>query len=132
MKKEDINMSISTELGVIYNNFVASRVKAGEDIRVAIRAIDCHYLHMLIGLSGEVGELQDAFKKHVIYDKKLDIGNVIEELGDIEFYLEGLRQSIGVTRAEVLTANINKLEKRYAAGKYSNTEAVARADKQED
>lgn len=123
-------MSIADELEVTYSSFVASHVKDGEDIRVAIRAIDCHYLHMLIGLSGEVGELQDAFKKHVMYDKPLDLANVIEELGDIEFYLEGLRQSLGVTRVEVLTANINKLEKRYSLGKYSNTQAQERADKE--
>lgn len=124
-------MSISDESNTVYSDFVASHVKDGEDIRVAIRAIDCHYLHMLIGLSGEVGELQDAFKKHVMYDKPLDLVNVIEELGDIEFYLEGLRQSLGVTRAEILIANINKLEKRYKLGKYSNTEAQVRADKLE-
>jgi len=123
-------MSISDELDITYSNFVANHVKAGEDIRVAIRAIDCHYLHMLIGLSGEVGELQDAFKKHIMYDKPLDIVNVIEELGDIEFYLAGLRQSLGVTKVEILTANINKLEKRYSLGKYSNTQAQERADKE--
>ena len=123
-------MSTADELDVTYSNFVASHIKDGEDIRVAIRAIDCHYLHMLIGLSGEVGELQDAFKKHIMYDKPLDIVNVIEELGDIEFYLAGLRQSLGVTKVEILTANINKLEKRYSLGKYSNTQAQERADKE--
>ena len=122
---------INDELLSTYSKFVATHVKDGEDIRVAIRAIDCHYLHMLIGLSGEVGELQDAFKKHIMYDKKLDVANVIEELGDIEFYLEGLRQSVGVTRSEILIANINKLEKRYNLGKYNNTEAIDRADKKE-
>jgi len=122
-------MSIENELAATYSNFVAAHVKDGEDIRVAIRAIDCHYLHMLIGLSGEVGELQGAFKKHVMYDKPLDLANVIEELGDIEFYLEGLRQSLGVTRVEILAANINKLEKRYYLGKYSNTQAQERVDK---
>ena len=124
-------MPVLTELDATYNTFVAQHVKDGEDIRVAIRAIDCHYLHMLIGLSGEVGELQDAFKKHVMYDKPLDLANVIEELGDIEFYLAGLRQSLGVTRVEILVANINKLEKRYSLGKYSNTQAQERADKSE-
>ena len=122
-------MSISEEVQAVFTGMVARNVKDGEDIRVAIRAIDCHYLHMAIGLSGEVGELQDALKKHVIYDKKLDVTNVIEELGDIEFYLEGLRQSLGVTREVTLQANITKLAKRYSEGKYSNEAAVARADK---
>jgi len=53
---------------------------------------DMHLLHMSIGVSGEAGELIDAIKKYVIYRKPLDRENVIEELGDLEFYMEGLRK----------------------------------------
>ena len=60
----------------------------------------------------------------------IDRENLVEELGDIEFYLEGLRQVFGVTREEVLAINQAKLEKRYSSGKYSNQQAQARADKE--
>lgn len=55
--------------------------------------------------------------------------NVIEELGDIEFYLEGMRQQLGITREQTLEANISKLSKRYHSGSYSDTQAQERADK---
>lgn len=87
-----------------------------------------HYIHMVLGIAGEAGELVDAIKKHVIYNKPLDLENVVEELGDIEWYMEGLRASIGVTREQVLAYNIEKLNKRYPA-KYSDNDAQNRADK---
>ena len=43
--------------------------------------------------------------------------------------MEGLRQAIGVTREEVIEANVQKLGKRYASGKYSDKQAQDRADK---
>ena len=84
---------------------------------------------MMMGISGEAGELLDAIKKHVIYQKPLDRENAIEELGDIEFYLEGLRQGLGISRQETLDANIKKLSVRYAGLQYSDTAAQTRADK---
>lgn len=86
-------------------------------------------LHMSLGLAGEVGELVDAVKKSVIYGKPLDYENVQEELGDIEFHLEGLRQVFDLSRPAILTANFNKLQKRYPERKYSDADAVNRADK---
>jgi NTP pyrophosphatase (non-canonical NTP hydrolase) len=92
-------------------------------------ADSAHLIHMIMGLCGETGELLDAIKKSVIYNKTLDIENVIEELGDIEFYLEGLRQSLGITRDETLSENISKLTVRYADLSYTDKAAQERADK---
>jgi NTP pyrophosphatase (non-canonical NTP hydrolase) len=83
---------------------------------------------MSIGVSGEAGELLDAIKKWAIYQKPLDIDNVIEELGDIEFYLEGIRQKLGLNRNMILEHNIEKLRRRYGT-KYTNEAAQRRADK---
>jgi NTP pyrophosphatase (non-canonical NTP hydrolase) len=83
---------------------------------------------MSIGVSGESGELLDAIKKWAIYQKPLDIDNVIEELGDIEFYLEGIRQKLGLNRNMILEHNIEKLRRRYGT-KYTNEAAQRRADK---
>lgn len=85
-------------------------------------------IHLAIGVSGEAGELLDAVKKAAIYRLPLDRGNILEELGDLEFYLEGLRQHFGVLREEILAGNIAKLQKRYADG-YSDKAAHERADK---
>jgi NTP pyrophosphatase (non-canonical NTP hydrolase) len=112
-----------------FEDMVSNLVKPGVDVLNELTPEKAHQVHMVLGISGESGELLDAIKKGAIYNKPLDIENVIEELGDIEFYLEGLRQSLGVTRQETIDANINKLGKRYSAGKYTNNDAQQRADK---
>jgi len=86
-------------------------------------------LHAAVGIAGEAGELLDAVKKHWAYEKPLDRENVIEELGDLEFYMQALRNNIGVPRSFIIQKNQEKLSKRYASLHYSNQAAVARADK---
>lgn len=111
-----------------YDLFVASKVKPGGAILMEATPAKMHITHMAIGVCTEAGELLDAVKKHLCYGKELDRTNMIEELGDLEFYMEALRQAIRVSRDEVLQANIDKLSKRYKAS-FTNEEAEARADK---
>ena len=113
-----------------YADMVEALCKSGYDIIMELTADKAHALHMAVGISGESGELLDCIKKHTMYNKPIDQENLVEELGDIEFYLEGLRQVFGVTREEVLVINQAKLENRYSSGKYSNEQAQARADKE--
>jgi len=114
-------------------NMVAALVKPGEDILTTLNPGKTNLLHMTIGVSGEAGELLDAVKKHVVYNKDLDRVNIVEELGDLEFYLEGIRQELNITRDETLEANISKLltsdKARYKMGKYTDAQAQDRADK---
>jgi len=112
-----------------YSDMVKVLAKDGQLIVDELNSSTAHNLHMAVGVSGEAGELLDAVKKQAIYNKPIDIDNVVEELGDIEFYLEGLRQSLNITREETLNANIAKLGKRYEGFKYSNEAAQNRADK---
>jgi len=113
-----------------YAYLVSRLTKPGQDIVNELTPEDAHQIHMIMGVSGEAGELLDAIKKAVIYRKKIDMENVIEELGDIEFYMEGLRQSFGLSREEIVTQNMRKLTKRYSDGSYSDAAAKNRADKQ--
>lgn len=88
-------------------------------------------LHGAVGVSGEAGELLDAVKKLWAYEKPMTdevMKNIIEEIGDIEFYVTLVRLKLGITRTMMLDANAEKLGKRYADG-YSNAAALARADK---
>ena len=114
--------------GIVFEEMVAALAKPGEQILASLTPEDCHTLHMAVGIVGEAGELIDAIKKAVIYRKPLDRVNVVEELGDLEFYMEGLRKKLNITREETLIGNIDKLGKRYADG-YSDKAAQARADK---
>lgn len=111
---------------------VARLSKPGEQIKNELTPKQAHLLHMAVGISGEAGELLDAVKKHTIYQKSLDITNVVEELGDLEFFMEGLRATLGISREEVLAKNINKLSARYHSGAYSNQQAQRRADKHDE
>lgn len=108
---------------------VSALAKPGQAIVDTLTAADAHSLHMAVGISGEAGELLDAVKKAAIYRKPIDRANVVEELGDLEFYMQGLRQGLGITREEVLDANIQKLSKRYSSGTYTDKAAQDRADK---
>ena len=113
----------------MHPELVRKLAKDGQAIIDDLTPDKAHVLHMAVGISGEAGELLDAIKKYVMYNNTLDRENVIEELGDLEFYMEGVRQGLNIIREEVIDYNINKLSKRYSSGSYSNKQANDRADK---
>lgn len=106
--------------------------KSGAEIAAKLTESEADLWHMATGVSGEAGELLDAIKKHVVYKRELDRENVVEELGDLRFYMAGLMNRLGITEDEILSHNNAKLSKRYAAGSYSNEAAIERADKVEE
>lgn len=112
-----------------YAAFVESLKKPGQAIIDSLDPKKADLLHMSVLLADECGELVGALKKHCIYGKELDFANVIEELGDIEFALSGIRTNLGIDRDIVLGSNMFKLQKRYSSGSYSDEQAKARADK---
>lgn len=96
----------------------------------ALTPLQYHQLHMALGVAGEGGELIEAFAKAICHDELLDHENLEEELGDIEFYLEGVRQAFEMSREKTLQHNLTKLKKRYGeALAYSDQAALHRADK---
>lgn len=115
-----------------YSGFVGNLVKSPEEIVADLvkKPHNAHLLHMALGVAGEAGELADALKKVAIYGKEIDRENVVEELGDLRFYMQGIMNDLGITEAEVIQHNTTKLSKRYSEGKYSNKQAQERADKE--
>lgn len=107
---------------------VKTLCKSGSLIVSQLSPEQAHLLHMAVGISGEAGELLDAIKRHTIYQQPLDLVNVIEELGDLEFFMEGLRQAIDIPRKIPLECNIEKLTQRYGE-KYTDQAAKERKDK---
>lgn len=124
---------LSTLSNIPYEHarLVTALKKPGDAILADLHPTQADALHMAVGVSGEAGELLDAIKRWTIYSKPLDRENVVEELGDLEFYMEGLRQCLDISRTETLAANHSKLLKRYQSSTYSNAAAQARADKNE-
>jgi NTP pyrophosphatase (non-canonical NTP hydrolase) len=70
-------------------------------------------IHYSIGMCTELGELQDALKKYIAYGKELDKVNLIEESGDILWYLARTLDTLGSSFEEAMAANAAKLMKRY-------------------
>jgi NTP pyrophosphatase (non-canonical NTP hydrolase) len=80
-----------------------------------------------LGLAGESGEVVDVIKKHVHHGKPLDRAKLVDELGDVLWYLAYLASIEGIDLAEVATANSRKSRARFPNG-FSFAAANARAD----
>lgn len=93
--------------------------------------------HAILGIAGESGELVDVVKRELIYNSKTTPEGksirdaIIEEAGDMRFFLQTLQQLYEISEIEILQANADKLSKRYKELTYSDNAANARADKQE-
>ena len=114
---------------ITHDELVDKLVKPGADIMAALTPEKAHLLHMAIGIPSEAGELADVIKKWAIYGQSLDLNSIVEELGDLEFFLQGLRRSLGIAREDTLDANIAKLLVRYPQLRYSDKDAEERKDK---
>lgn len=122
-------MSLQTQLD--HMDMVETLAKPGLAILESLTPEKCNLWHHMTGVSTEVGELFDAVKKFVIYNKEFDYENALEELGDIEFYLAGIYRALLINRDDALRANMAKLAKRYPNYQYTDQRAHERADKQE-
>jgi NTP pyrophosphatase (non-canonical NTP hydrolase) len=91
----------------------------------ASMALHLRTMHHLIGLQTELGELVDAYKKTIYYGQPLDTVNVLEEVGDLEYYLELFCDSVGVDRAQARETVVNKLKLRYP-DKFTQKDAIDR------
>lgn len=70
----------------------------------------------VMGLCGEAGEVIDIVKKHLAQGHTLDREHLIEELGDIAWYLSETATALEIDLDEVFSRNIEKLKKRYPEG----------------
>lgn len=116
---------------ITYSEFVAALIKPPEELLKSLSPEQMNLIHMAMGISGEAGELLDTIKKFAIYNKPLDMTNIIEELGDLMFYIEGIKNALDITDSQILQFNVNKLSKRYESLSYSDKAAVERKDKNE-
>lgn len=67
-------------------------------------------LHAAIGMATEAGEVLDAVKKVLFYGRPVDTHNLIEELGDLDFYQEIAKSVLNVTDEEIRATNHAKLD----------------------
>lgn len=69
-----------------------------------------------LGLSGEVGELNDMIKKAIFHEHPIDTNHVQKEISDVMWYIALMCESFGFDMGEIAQMNIDKLKARYPEG----------------
>lgn len=94
-----------------YANFAIERMRSDEDDSETVDyKVNHRLLHALIGFVTETGELMEQF---VDDDSNMDVVNVIEELGDIQWYEAVALDELDTDWRYVRERNYAKLSKRY-------------------
>ena len=70
----------------------------------------------LMGLNGEAGECIDILKKSKFQGHVLDKAKIIDELGDVLWYIAESVTGLEVTLEDIAQHNIEKLKARYPKG----------------
>jgi len=74
-------------------------------------------VYLSMGICGEAGELIDHIKKRIRDNQPIDVDDVVEELGDLLWYIAVLtRRLTGGSLSDVAYGNIVKLRERYPDG----------------
>ena len=68
------------------------------------------------GLNGESGEVIDILKKHEFQGHELNVPKLVDELGDVAWYLALACTALSITLDDVMQHNIDKLRNRYPEG----------------
>lgn len=80
-------------------------------------------LHAVLGVCSEAGELADLYKKLLSKGKEVTEAQVIDELGDLCYYMARLINAAGSSWEEVFALNRVKLDHRMVNGKDKIKEA---------
>lgn len=82
-------------------------------------------LHAAIGCVTEAGEMIDAIKKSVYYGRPLDTTNILEESGDLLWYLAILFDELDTDFETEMNRVISKLKTRFP-DKFTEEDAFSR------
>lgn len=91
------------------------------------RPLNDQLMNAALGLAGEAGEVSDLVKKFFFHGHPLNREKLIDELGDIQWYIVLGCVGLGVTLEEVMQRNIEKLLKRYP-DKFSTEASINRSE----
>jgi NTP pyrophosphatase (non-canonical NTP hydrolase) len=94
--------------------------------------VNLRLMHASIGVGTETGELQDLFKKKVLYGKEVEVSKFVDEIGDILWYLGVACNTLGVSFDEVMEKNWKKLSTRYGDKLQFTEEAALNKDKNKE
>lgn len=103
----------------------AKRTEPREYIFKGTKEVSPRIEHAVMGLVTEAGEIMDSLKKVKIYNQNLDKTNLVEEAGDIMWYLAILADALNVSFEDMWDKNIRKLKVRFPE-KYNDKDAKDR------
>lgn len=90
-------------------------------------ATDQLLIEAVMGLTGEAGECIDIVKKHLFQGHDLNENHLIEELGDVLWYLTEASYALGYSLEDVAEINLQKLDRRYPEG-FDSERSINRKD----
>lgn len=82
-------------------------------------------INSVMGLCGESGECIDIVKKWLAQGHELNKEKLIDELGDVAWYLAEAATALGVSLESVLQHNVDKLKARYPQG-FDSAKSITR------
>ena len=82
----------------------------------------------VLGLAGEAGECCDIVKKYKYQGHDLDKEKLLDELGDVLWYISETASGIGVSLEDVAIYNLNKLHKRYHGHTFNKDDSINRPE----
>ena len=85
-------------------------------------------LNGVLGLSGESGECADIVKKYLFQGHELNKEKLMDELGDVMWYIAITAKGLGYSLEEVVSHNYEKLTSRYPTGKFRKEDSINRKE----
>jgi NTP pyrophosphatase (non-canonical NTP hydrolase) len=79
----------------------------------------------LIGLQDELGEIAGPLKKYLWHGHSLAGEHLLDEMGDVLWYLTTLCNEFNISLEDVLQNNVEKLRRRYPDG-FSSERSINR------
>ena len=83
-------------------------------------------LNGILGAVGEMGEIVEQVKKHLFQGHELNKDKMVEELGDVLWYIASISRGLDADLSYVARVNIAKLAARYPDGTFSTQHSIER------
>lgn len=80
-----------------------------------------------LGLAGEAGEVADLYKKILYHGHQVPALTIVDELGDVLWYVAAVASLEGLSLGDIAHANITKLRARYPNG-FTQRDSQRRVD----
>lgn len=127
LDKEKINVNLNSNVMNSSESLAELFKTLREDFDAPIHSLDVNVrvFHALLGTVTEHGELAVPLANY-IQDGSIDLVNIVEEIGDSDWYKALFFESTGISWDDVQQMIIKKLEVRYADKIFSEEEANGR------